>query len=121
MRINILVFMRVKTKEEAFEFLDCGYSEADKKCFAVLVQGPTMLRFDVIEAEAGHEDIFDARLRSILLYGNDQRDKAFKDISSLSSSSASSIPEGPAPSSTFDGLKAEAVDLGTHVLCVDNV
>jgi hypothetical protein len=79
MRINILLFIR--SKSESFEFIDCGYVDDDSKCFAVLVQGPTMLRFDVIEAKPGEEEAFDARLRSILRYGNTQRAHVLQGIS----------------------------------------
>ena len=115
MRINILLFIR--SKSESFEFIDSGYVDEDSKCFAVLVQG---LRFDVIEAKPGEEEAFDARLRSILRYGNLQRAHVLQGLSLSLSSDADieSWANAIDPTLKLGGSKASAVVRGEYDIVI---
>ena len=115
MRINILLFIR--SKSEYFEFIDSGYVDEDSKCFAVLVQG---LRFDVIEAKPGEEEAFDARLRSILRYGNLQRAHVLQGLSLSLSSDADieSWANAIDPTLKLGGSKASAVVRGEYDIVI---
>ena len=115
MRINILLFIR--SKSESFEFIDSGYVDEDSKCFAVLVQG---LRFDVIEAKPGEEEAFDARLRSILRYGNLQWAHVLQGLSLSLSSDADieSWANAIDPTLKLGGSKASAVVRGEYDIVI---
>ena len=116
--VDIARNMRINSvKIKTFEFIDSGYVDEDSKCFAVLVQG---LRFDVIEAKPGEEEAFDARLRSILRYGNLQRAHVLQGLSLSLSSDADieSWANAIDPTLKLGGSKASAVVRGEYDIVI---